>query len=72
MIIHNIQSCIVYPFGKLLGLISIKWTKYVLLWISYHLIPFIDLIILNEGIKIFIYMCGGYLCVEAIKSFKTQ
>ena len=57
---------------NMLGLISIKCTLYVLLWISYHFVLFIDSIILNEGIKTFIYLCGGYLCVEAIKSFNKS
>ena len=48
----------------MLGLISIKWTLYALLWSSYPLIPFSDSIMLNKGIKTFIYMCGGYLCRE--------
>ena len=46
--------------------------NYVLSWIHYHLIPLNDLIIINEGINSFIYVCGGYLCVEAIKSVNSQ
>ena len=57
---HDFNLC-------LLGLISIKWTYYILLWISYHLISFSDSIMLNKGIKTLIYTCRGYLRVEIIK-----
>ena len=36
------------------------------------LIPLSDSIMFNEGIKTFSYVCGGYLCVEAIKSVNSQ
>ena len=44
MNMHNFNLC-------LLGLISIKWTWYILFWIIYHLTSFSDSIMLNKGIK---------------------